>query len=114
MSPLEDTSGKRAVAPLSTEADAKRACLHREVVGVDGKVTTREDVRDEKKVALGDHWMKDVGRMYVREHVEDNGKGTVRILSGGGGVLYTPGKDLELFSLPRHIGGTLIEWTLPV
>ncbi|SPF79176.1 hypothetical protein ALP8811_03114 [Aliiroseovarius pelagivivens] len=54
------------------------------------------------------------GLTDVISPVEGYGKGRVRILSGAGGIIYTPNQEVELFSLPRHIGGTLIEWSLPV
>lgn len=38
----------------------------------------------------------------------------VRILSARGGLLYRKGVDPSLFALDGHLGGTLIEWSIPV
>ncbi|MES0861575.1 hypothetical protein ABLN87_04385 [Ruegeria sp. SCPT10] len=46
--------------------------------------------------------------------IDELGVGRVRILSGGGGILYKNEGDIELLSLGKHIGGTLIEWCIPV
>ena len=40
--------------------------------------------------------------------------GRVRILSGKGQVLYEKGGKLGKVERTQHLGGTLIEWTIPV
>ncbi|MCH2164340.1 MAG: hypothetical protein MK098_06775 [Marinovum sp.] len=39
---------------------------------------------------------------------------SVRILSGNGQVIYRQEDDVEVSTLEKHIGGTLIEWRIPV
>jgi hypothetical protein len=66
--------------------------------------------RSSKGSAMG----RGQGLTDVLSPVDEHGRGRVRILSGAGGILYTPDGRVQLLSLPSHIGGTLIEWSLPV
>lgn len=66
--------------------------------------------RTSKDVAEG----RGQGLRDVLSPVDESKKGRVRILSGAGGIIYSPNKDVQLLSLPGHIGGTLIDWSLPV
>jgi len=54
------------------------------------------------------------GLRDILSPVEETGSGSVRILSGRGGILYDKAKGVQRIQLSSHIGGTLIEWTLPV
>ena len=53
------------------------------------------------------------GLQDVLSPVVEVGRGTVRILSGRGQILYDAREGLSRRTLPSHVGGTLIEWCLP-
>lgn len=53
------------------------------------------------------------GLQDVLAPVSETGKGFVRILSGRGSILYDAKNGAVRKSLPSHVGGTLIEWSLP-
>ena len=46
--------------------------------------------------------------------VEQQSGGMVRIISGKGQIIYKSGQKLAKFEKNLHLGGTLIEWTIPV
>ena len=42
------------------------------------------------------------------------GGGEVKILSGRGQITYTGQESVSKVEMSQHLGGTLIEWTIPV
>ena len=46
--------------------------------------------------------------------IDQLGSGKLRILSGKGEILYTSGGSVVKTEKTMHVGGTLIEWTVPV
>ncbi|WP_420415941.1 hypothetical protein [Marinovum algicola] len=54
------------------------------------------------------------GLKDVVSPVDQLGGGSVRILSGKGQVLYEFGGKIAKIEMSQHLGGTLIEWTIPV
>lgn len=54
------------------------------------------------------------GLLDVVSPVDQLGGGCVRILSGRGQVLYEKDQKIVKIERSQHLGGTLIEWTIPV
>ncbi|MFC3168711.1 hypothetical protein [Paracoccus fontiphilus] len=54
------------------------------------------------------------GLQDVIAPVQDLARGQVRILSGKGSIIHTGGKTTAHVDRALHLGGTLIEWTIPV
>jgi len=54
------------------------------------------------------------GLQDVVRPIDAYGKGKLRILSGKGAILYEAGGKVTRTEHTLHLGGTLIEWTIPV
>lgn len=54
------------------------------------------------------------GLQDVVQPIDAYGKGKLRILSGKGAILYEAGGKVTRREHTLHLGGTLIEWTIPV
>lgn len=50
----------------------------------------------------------------MRNAIELAGDGYLRVLSGEGDVRFGPKKTLKKADHKSHIGGTLIEWSVPM
>ena len=54
------------------------------------------------------------GMAQMAEWIDRTSQGSLRILSGSGGLTYLPGQPPKKRSLPVDFGGTLIEWKVPL
>lgn len=54
------------------------------------------------------------GFLDIMSAIDTYNVGLLRVASGRGQVTYAAGRTIEVATFPQHIGGTLIEWTLPM
>lgn len=66
------------------------------------------------RTSRGDWTGRGYGLHDIVMPIEETGCGSVSILSGKGEILYEPGQKITKTEHGTHLGGTLIEWVVPL